>query len=156
MTTPEATTETLDMLLKRLEELKPIFENDHRVLAVFLYGSHVDGYAMPWSDIDLAVLYDEDVDLWEHLRLDARICKALGTDNIDWLDLRQLPLPVQHRVIQGRIIYEREPARVSDFIMQSLIRYYSLRHILDIYDREFSISLVHDYDIRLEDSSVTH
>lgn len=148
MTTPEATTETLDMLLKRLEEFKPIFENDHRVLAVFLYGSHVDGYAMPWSDIDLAVLYDEDVDLWEHLRLDARICRVLGTDNIDWLDLRQLPLTVQHRVIQGRIIYEREPARVSDFIQSTIVRYLDLQPELEAFYQQYDLALETDHGLR--------
>jgi len=144
---------TLESLLERLEGLRPIFESEPRVLAVFLFGSYVNGYAMPWSDIDLAVLYDEEVGWREHLRLDVRVSEALGTEKVDLLNLRSLPLSLQYRAIAGRIIYERDPAKASDYIARTLVRYYDLQHVLNIYDREFDISLVHDYGIRSKDDS---
>ncbi len=41
---------------------KKFFASDPRVLAVFLFGSRADGTATPRSDIDLAVLFEHDLD----------------------------------------------------------------------------------------------
>ncbi len=139
---------TLESLLERLEGLRPIFESEPRVLAVFLFGSYVDGYAMPWSDIDLAVLYDEEVGWREHLRLDVRVSEALGTNEVDFLNLRSLPLSLQHRAIAGRLIYERDPARVSDYIQWVIVRYLDFLPDEEAFYREYDLSLETDYGIR--------
>ena len=51
----------MDDLQQRLAHLQPVFESEPRIVAVYLFGLHVDGYAMPWSDIDLPVLWVEPV-----------------------------------------------------------------------------------------------
>jgi len=140
--------ESLKSLLERLKKLRPIFESEPRVLAVFLFGSYVDGYAMPWSDIDLAVLYDEEVHWREHLRLDVRVSEALGTDEVDFLNLRSLPLSLQYRAVAGRIVYERDPARVSDYIQWVIVRYLDFLPDLEAFYREYDLSLETDYGIR--------
>jgi len=142
------TPDSLKPLLERLKRLRPIFESEPRVLAVFLFGSHVDGYAMPWSDIDLAVLYEGEVHWREHLLLDVRVSAALGTDKVDFLNLRSLPLSLQYRAIAGRIIYERDPARVSDYIQRIIVRYLDFLPDLEAFYREYDLSLETDYGIR--------
>lgn len=143
-----STLESLDSLLERLKMLRPIFESEPRVLAVFLFGSYVDGYATPWSDIDLAVLYDDDVDWREHLQLDIRISEALGTDKVDLLDLRSLPLVLQYRAIAGQVVYERDPARVSDYIQKVIVQYLDFLPDLEAFYREYDLSLETDYGLR--------
>ncbi len=137
-----------DSLLKHLEALRPIFEREPRVLAVFLFGSSANGYATPWSDIDLAVLYDDNVSWREHLQLDIQVSEALGTDKVDLLDMRSLPLPLQHRAISGQIIYERNPTRVSDYIQRIIVQYLDFLPDLEAFYREYDLSLETEYGIR--------
>jgi len=37
------------VLLDELHQLRPLFDGDTRILAVFVFGSQVDGYAAPHS-----------------------------------------------------------------------------------------------------------
>lgn len=51
------------VLKQKMPALKKLFANDPHVLAVFLFGSQTDGTATARSDIDLAVLFDRDLEL---------------------------------------------------------------------------------------------
>ena len=136
----------MEALQERLALLQPIFENEPLTVAVYLFGSQVDGYAMPWSDIDLAVLWAEPVDFRTELALDAQIALALGTDAVDVVNLGRCPLALQFRVVaEGILFYERDPTRVADFTQRTLVRYYDFQPVLQIYHREFMRSLEHDY-----------
>jgi predicted nucleotidyltransferase len=50
--------------------------------AVYLFGSHVDGRADEWSDIDLAAFMDgvESWDLWRRTEVIVRVQKEVGFD----------------------------------------------------------------------------
>ncbi len=139
---------SLEELEERLKTLHPVFEARPRVLGVFLFGSYVDGYATERSDVDLAVLYDGKVDWEEHFDLTSAIEEHLPDVKVDVLDARRLPISLQYRVIKGRIIYERDPDRVSDFIEHVIVHYLDFLPDLRTFYREFDHSMEEAYGAR--------
>ena len=119
------------------EDILQVLESHPKVLAAFLFGSQVEGYATSQSDVDLAILYDGEIDWREQARLADELEALFGGVKVDVVDARRLPLPLQHRVIRGRIIYERDPDRVSDFIQRVIVRYLDFLPDLRAYQQEF-------------------
>jgi predicted nucleotidyltransferase len=133
-------------LLKSLEPLQPILKEESGIVAAYLFGSQVDGYAMPWSDVDLAILWAEIVTPATELALDAEISLALATDRVDVVNLAKVSLALQYRVIAtGTLLYERNAIQLADFVQRTLVRYFDFLPVLQTYEREFMRSLEHDY-----------
>jgi predicted nucleotidyltransferase len=108
-------------LSRKLPQLKKIFASDPRVLAVFLFGSQADGTATPRSDIDLAVLFDREIDFKEELAFEVKVSLLLRTHDVDVVNLNRASLPLRFRAIAGILLYERDFVRAADFIEQTLI-----------------------------------
>ena len=129
------------------EHLRQACAGEPRVLAVFLFGSQINGYATPHSDVDLAILLEEEPTLEEWLGFEVRLCQALGRDDLDLLSLGRASISLRFRAISGRLLYERAPDRVSDFIQRTLVEYYDFQPVLETYQREFARSLEKDYGL---------
>jgi predicted nucleotidyltransferase len=127
--------------------LKNACSEEPIVLAVFLFGSYADGYATEHSDVDLGLLLMGSPGLQERLALEVRLCQALEREDVDFLLLRDAPISLRFRAISGRILYEREPDSVSDFMQRTMVEYYDFQHVLKTYEREFAKSLEHDYGL---------
>ncbi len=111
------------ILQRKLPALKRLFEDDPRVLGVWLFGSQADGTATSRSDIDLGVLFDRELTFKEELAFEVVVSEMLGIDDVDVLDVRRANLLFRFRVIAGELLYERDYERVSDFIERTLIEY---------------------------------
>lgn len=131
----------------QLNRLRKVCAGEPRVLAVFLFGSQVDGYAMPASDVDLAILLRQELSLEEWLDLEVKLCQALGRDDLDLLPLGRASISLRFRAISGRLLYQRAPDQVSDFIQRTLREYYDFQPVLETYRREFAQSLENDYGL---------
>jgi predicted nucleotidyltransferase len=103
--------------------LKRTFKADARVLGVFLFGSQADATATLRSDIDLAVLFDCDLALADELKFEVAVSDALGTDEVDVVNLNHANLLLRFRAISGKLLYQREETRVSDFVERTIIEY---------------------------------
>ena len=132
---------------EHLDRLQQVCVDTPQILAVFLFGSHVDGYATLHSDVDLAILLNEPLTLLERLALEVAFCQALEWENVDILWLADAAISLKFRAISGQLLYEQNPARVSDFIQRTMVEYYDFQHILKTYEREFIRSLEQDYDL---------
>lgn len=108
---------------RKLPALKRLFASNPLVLGVWLFGSQADGTATRESDIDLGVLFARDVTLDEHLTLEAAIDEILQSGDFDMVDVQRVDLRMKHRVISGKLLYERDGIRVSDFVEQVLRLY---------------------------------
>lgn len=137
----------LSLSSDQLDRLRNVCAGEPRVLAVFLFGSQVDGYAMPASDVDLAILLQQELSLEERLELEVELCQALGRDDLDLLSLERASISLRFRVISGRLLYQRTPETVSDFIQRTLMEYYDFQPVLEAYRREFAQSLENDYGL---------
>ena len=79
-------------------------------LAIYAFGSRVQGHARPDSDLDLALLipgYTQPLQCWE---LSQQLAAALGCE-VDLLDLRAASTVMQHQVLTtGRCLWAQQPA----------------------------------------------
>jgi predicted nucleotidyltransferase len=86
------------------------------VRVVWLFGSRARGQARPGSDVDLALLLDDDVPdrLPVRLEVQARLSQ-LGVPDADVVVADDLPLRLKARVAaEGQVLLSRdEPARVA-------------------------------------------
>lgn len=102
------------------EKLTPLFTEEGLQL-VLLFGSVVSGRARKESDIDLAFLYDEPLDI---LNLTNQAIRLLHTDKVDVIDLRTAsPLLKFSVATQSRILYERSPGLFNSFYSLAFRRY---------------------------------
>ncbi|MGB9723106.1 MAG: nucleotidyltransferase domain-containing protein [Chloroflexia bacterium] len=105
----------------RLETLRERLGRYLNVLAVFLFGSQVDGYATPHSDIDLAVLFERDPDGKKNW-----LCPPTSAPGDRPGGPGQPEPGPSPPSPPGRLrtpVYERGAERVSDFIESTVRRY---------------------------------
>ncbi|RIK27277.1 MAG: hypothetical protein DCC52_09485 [Chloroflexi bacterium] len=110
-------------LKRKLPALKRLFANNPLVMGVWLFGSQADGTATRESDIDFGVLFAREVTLDEHLTLEAAMDEILRNGDFDVVDVQRVDLRMKHRVISGKLLYERDGIQVSDFVEQVLRLY---------------------------------
>lgn len=136
-------------LMKQLEQqlpaLKRLFAAERRVVAVWLFGSLVDGYATARSDMDFAVLLDHELDYTEEADLELKVRQALGLSNVDFVYLNCASLLLRFRAISGTLLYERNDVRVSDFIERTIKQYQEFQLYWPQFDRDYAEGIKHDY-----------
>ena len=109
---------------KMIDKLPILLEAIPEIQTVFLFGSYSTIYQTQFSDIDFAVKYNRAQSLRDEAALINKLTIALGTDQVDLLNLDKAPLAMRFSVIsEGRIIYERDPIATCDFI-ESVIKHY--------------------------------
>jgi len=135
------------LLDERLDHLQRVFKDELRILAVFAFGSQIDGYATPRSDVDLAVLFDTDVPLREQLMLQAKLAEILGKD-VDLISFKEAPLLLRRRALQGQLLFERDPIAVANLIEDTLRRYRDFAPRLREGRAAYYESLRQDYESR--------
>ncbi len=119
------------------ERLQPLFE-DHSLQIALVFGSTAAGKTHGRSDIDLAFLFDGQVDL---LALTNQVMPLLKKNKIDIVDLRcASPLLKFSAAKTGRLLYERSHGLFSQFYSLAFRMYADskkLRDAQEIYIRNF-------------------
>ena len=131
----------------KLSQLRHLFEQESRVVVAFAFGSQVDGYATPRSDVDVAVLFDEELALREQLALQVKIAEILGKD-VDLVSINDAPLLLRRRVLQGQLLFERDPIAVANLVENTLRRYRDFAPRLREGRAAYYKSLEQDYGTR--------
>lgn len=110
------------------ERLSPVFK-DKGLKLVLVFGSVVTGKAHKRSDVDLAFLFDNRVDI---MGLTNRVIRLLRTDNVDVVDLgRASPLLRFSAAKNGKVLYERSPGLFSEFYSLAFRRYVDTKKLRD-------------------------
>jgi predicted nucleotidyltransferase len=107
----------------QLDQLQSVCASDPRVLAVFLFGSQLDGYVLPQSDIDLGILLTEKLTLSERLALEVHLCQAVSREDLDIIWLSEAPISIRFRAIAGRLLFALSspmPGRLFDEAKKTL------------------------------------
>lgn len=113
-------------LAEDLPALVDRFREESGLAALFLYGSHGTPRQTPRSDVDLAVLFRDDVrpSSRRRLRLTALGMELLEQDDVSLTFLGRAPLPFQHEVLRtGRPLLVRDEVALADF-RERVIRLY--------------------------------
>ncbi|MBI5650435.1 MAG: nucleotidyltransferase domain-containing protein [Chloroflexi bacterium] len=134
------------VLKQKMPALKKLFARDPHVLGVFLFGSQADNTATARSDIDLAVLFDRDLTGDEDLSFQVAVCDTVGVyDKVDIINLNRAAHPFRWRAIAGKLLYERDYARVSDFIEQTLIAQSEYAYFIERFNADYFEGMRQDY-----------
>ncbi len=113
-------------------KLTPLF-HEKGLQFVFLFGSTASGRATRKSDIDLAFLFDESLDI---LDLTNKVIKLLQTDRVDVIDLRRAsPLLSFAGAKGGKLLFERSPGLFNSFCSLAFRRYIDKKKMRDAQGR---------------------
>ncbi len=120
-----------------LPKLKGLFQRPELSLA-YLYGSYARGQAWTYSDVDIAVLFAEDIEAEDYLdyllRYIGEVADILGFENVDVKELNGAPVEFQYQVIKGgQALYVREEEERMHFEAEVMIEYLDFKPILDEY-----------------------
>jgi len=108
---------TLDpaVVLGKLRAELPGLLVEQPVMLAYLYGSVAEGYALPTSDVDVALVLSPDHGLssYQRLRLELKLAAELearcGWDPVDVRSMNDAPLMVQGKVVtEGILVYLRD------------------------------------------------
>ncbi|MBM3135452.1 MAG: nucleotidyltransferase domain-containing protein [Chloroflexi bacterium] len=124
---------------EHLPRLREIFRRPELVLA-YLYGSYAKGHPWTYSDVDIAVLFDQSVApesyLDHKLRYIDEVTQLLHFENIDIQELNGAPVEFSYRVIRdGLLLYARSEEERARFEAAILEEYLDFRPVLDTYYR---------------------
>ncbi|HEX3046826.1 MAG TPA: nucleotidyltransferase domain-containing protein [Bacillota bacterium] len=133
----------LTWVRQEIDNLKPLFEGyGKQIIAVYLFGSLAAGTETPLSDVDIAVLFDRDVDqrTIKYLEGDLflKLSKQLRTDEIDLVVLNTAPPSIRYGVLrERRLLYYTDKSQVVDFEDQTILGYLDFKPYREEFDREF-------------------
>lgn len=128
------------------EKLVDYFNNEPAVNSVYIFGSFGLGRQTPISDLDIAVLYNDNIPLIEELRHTAEVSSLLKMERIDLINLNKAPIHLQHEIVStGVKIFDRIPQQTQDFIENMLEIYHDYQGILTKYRQDLREGLIEEH-----------
>jgi predicted nucleotidyltransferase len=117
---------------QRAERAARFLAADPRVKLIFLFGSAADpDRKIPVRDVDLAILTEPKLDLWEFLRLRADAVDAAGGE-IDLVPLNEAGVVLAHEVAEtGTCLHADPPELETEFVCRAVMRYLDFKYYLD-------------------------
>lgn len=104
---------------------------DERVRLIYLYGSATDPERRTVRDVDLAVLTEPALSLWELLRARADVVQATGAP-VDIVSLNDAGVALAHEVAEtGRCLYANPPEVETEFVTRSRSRWWDFKPFRD-------------------------
>jgi predicted nucleotidyltransferase len=110
------------------------------VVAAYLFGSFAAGGNRRGSDIDIAVLLDDEVDRKDYggvkLLVTVNLMKALSYDAVDVVILNAASPLLSHEVIKkGTLLFSRDEERRAAYVAKATMRYLDTIHLRKVQDR---------------------
>lgn len=115
-------------LTYRIERIASQFIDEKGVVGIYLFGSYARQRPFPLSDVDIAILLDEDLtqEDWgeKYNYYYHRLCSELKTNAVDVIILNEVPHSFAYTIIkEGRILYVRDEDKLSSFIERTVQNY---------------------------------
>lgn len=120
-----------------IKEIKSLLLPRKEIVLAYLYGSSAKGTSRPYSDVDIAVLLDENISVEEgpygyHAELLSILMKDLRSNRIDLTILNDAPPFLKFQVIRyGRVILIRSEAKRINFHVETIAKYNDVKRLLD-------------------------
>ncbi len=93
------------------------------ISAIYIFGSHASGHERSRSDIDLGVLFNEDVDGFTRINMETEISNLLKKD-VDLVDMKRSGPFLRHQIYKyGRVLYHDETDFAYIFRAKSINEY---------------------------------
>lgn len=137
------------------EKIAIIFKSYPFILAAYQFGSTIRGQEKPFSDLDIAILVDEErspsgIELLRfELLLSYKIQKHLSVPEVDLITLNHQRLPFQYTVLRkGKLIYDTGSSFRVHFVQRVVRDYLDFEPTLRFIDRFKARGLLTRCDIR--------
>lgn len=121
------------------DEVVPLFRDYPFTVAAYQFGSAVRGQEGPLSDLDIAILVDDErapsaLDLLRiELVLAHELQKNLGVSEIDLITLNRQKLQLQHGILRtGRLVYEADSRYRIRFTQKVIEAYLDFQPTLEL------------------------
>lgn len=116
------------------------------IIAAYLFGSAVAGKMNPMSDVDVAILLQEETPYRRELSISFHIMSAVQEIFHREGDVKVLnrikDLPFLHEVLsKGKLVYEHDPAIHRAFVARTVIDYLDFKPAHEIALRNYARSL---------------
>ncbi len=101
----------------------------HEISAIYLFGSHASGHERSRSDIDLGLLFKEDIDGFTRIDMETELSNILAK-NVDLIDMKRSGPFLRHQIYkQGKLIYHDETDFPFLFRAQSINEYLDTEYL---------------------------
>lgn len=117
-----------------IQKIKDYFASQKDVAAVYLHGSYAYGNPHKRSDLDIAVLFDGNVNLYERLgRLYANFPKLSikAEPEVRDINLNQSPVFLRN-VLRGKCIFSRDESERINFAVAAMNIYRDSEHLRNL------------------------
>lgn len=117
-----------------IKKIQDYFASQKDIVAVYLYGSFASGDSHKGSDLDIAVLFDGDVNLYEklgRLYVDFPDLSIKAEPEVRELSLKGSPVFLMN-VIQGKNVYSKDEIKRVEFEVAVMRRFYDTQRLRDI------------------------
>ncbi len=122
---------TVEEARNRAERAAGFLAADPRMELVFLFGSTVDPGRKTVGDVDLAILTDCPLGLYELLDLKADVAQAAGGE-VDLVLLNEASVVLAREVaVTGRCLHANAPERETEFVARTNMKYLDFKWYLD-------------------------
>lgn len=82
-----------------------------------MFGSYADDTYNENSDIDIAIVYKENMDEYEHAGKSLDVSKIFGYIDVDYIDLEKVNVFLQFEILKkGKLIYCTNEDRLTKFM----------------------------------------
>jgi len=132
-----------DIINKLQEELPGIFA-DLPVMMAYLFGSVVDDYARPSSDVDIALVLSHNYEssAYECMLMEFDIAlqieKNCGIGQADVRTINQAPLTVQGSILtEGVLLFSRDEVFRVDYEVYTRTRYFDFQPVEEMMRNAF-------------------
>jgi len=119
-----------------IKNLKAIFSQNEKILAVYLFGSQVQGFAKTNSDLDMAVFLTNRNEISNQKILNFLMKKNIKIPyeiDLVCVDLSSPPLLLMQIVKNGFCIYKKSQNKKVDLEAKIMNIYFDNQHIRSIY-----------------------
>ncbi len=125
---------------RKMEEL---FEK-RKVIFAYLFGSQADGTAVESSDVDIAVMFDDEVDEDERfenrLKLMTELSPIFKGKEVEVVSLNDVrDILFKFSIVQpGKIIFKKDYDALLDFDLKTTSEYYDFKPFLKMYNEAYA------------------
>ena len=103
------------------------------LLLVVLFGSYATGHTHRQSDIDVAMLSEQPLDIREQIRIGFELERALRAGPVEVVDLKHAPpLLLKADATDGVVLYERDQGVFAEFQLRAMKRYVETRRLREL------------------------
>jgi len=102
---------------KHEKDFLKYIKKESNIEIAYLFGSYADGTYNENSDIDIAVIYKEGMDEYDHAGKNLDVSKIFEYIDVDYIDLEKINVFLQFEILKkGKLIYCTNEEKLTKFM----------------------------------------